>query len=414
MKAVVVGAGLAGLVAARTLHRAGWEVVVLEASDGVGGRVRTDVVDGFRLDRGFQALFTAYPAVQRQLDLKALHLRPFDAGVIVVEDGRWNELGDPVRDPKALAPSFMSGVALTSDKLLAWRLRRQLRRVSLDDLADADDMPAVEYLRAYGFSERFLDACLRGLLGGLFLDRSLAVSSQRLTYDLKALADGQAALPRDGMQAIADQLAAGLPEVRVNTPALRLERQYSLAVQTSEETIEADVVVLAAHAPEVERLSGLPMPKDANSATCLYFHLPYPLYGHKKVVVNGHPDGFVNHAVQLTNIAPSYAPAPEHLLAATIIGAPDDSVEQLTAKALADMQRWFPWRGIAGLRTLAVYQVPFARLAEPPGFQARRPANRTEVEGLYLAGEYTETSSIDGALASGEKAAEAILQRYPA
>src|SRR5487761_356050 len=102
MKAVVVGAGLAGLVAARELHRSGWEVIVLEAGDGVGGRVRTDVVDGFRLDRGFQVLLSAFPGVRRQLDLKALKLRAFDAGAIVVEGPRWNELGDPRHDLKAL------------------------------------------------------------------------------------------------------------------------------------------------------------------------------------------------------------------------------------------------------------------------------------------------------------------------
>ncbi|MHB8620748.1 MAG: FAD-dependent oxidoreductase, partial [Chloroflexota bacterium] len=113
MKAIVVGAGLAGLVAARTLHRAGWEVVILEASDGPGGRLRTDVVDGFRLDRGFQVLFTAYPAVRRQLDLKALKPRTFDPGAIVVEGGRWNEIGDPRRDLKALLPSVLSTVPTT-------------------------------------------------------------------------------------------------------------------------------------------------------------------------------------------------------------------------------------------------------------------------------------------------------------
>jgi phytoene dehydrogenase-like protein len=412
VKAIVVGAGLAGLVAARSLHRAGWEVVVLEAGDGIGGRVRTDVIDGFRLDRGFQALFTGYPAVQRQLDLKALGLRSFDPGVIVVEDGRWHELGDPFRDLKSLASSALSSAALSHDKLLALRLRHYLRRTQAADLPGGE-IDGAQFLRGYGFSEQFIDVCLRGVLGGLFLDRSLSFSSQRLLYDLKALALGKAALPRDGMQAVPDQIAAGLPDVRLNTPALRLERGGPLAIQTSTATIEADVVVLAAHSPEVERLSGFPMPKEANSVTCLYFHLPYPLYGNKKVVVNGFPNAFVSHAVQVSNVASSYAPAPEHLLVATVLGAPDETVEQLTAKALADMQRWFPWRGIDGLTPLAVYQVPFARLVEPPGFQQQRPENQTAVPGLYLAGEYTATSSIDGALASGEMAAEAILRRYP-
>ncbi|HLG72449.1 MAG TPA: NAD(P)/FAD-dependent oxidoreductase [Chloroflexota bacterium] len=407
MKAIVVGAGLAGLVAARTLHRARWEVVVLEASDGIGGRVRTDVVADFRLDRGFQMLFTGYPAVQRQLDLKALKLRVFDAGAIVVEGGRWHELGDPRKDLKALLPTLVSAAGLSSDKLALFRLLRQ-------PAAEPEEMSTAELLRVRGFSERFIDLFFRGMFGSLYLDRSLAMSSACFLSDIRALSQGRAAVPRDGMQAIPDQIARDLPQeaIRLGTPALRLERSGGkvIGVQTSNETLEADAVILAAHSPEVERLSGIEMPKEAHSATCLYFHLPYPLYGHKKVVVNGYPNGFVSLAVQISNVASSYAPQAEHLLAATIIGAPDLSLEQLTKQALEDMQRWFPWRSIQSLNALAAYQVPFARLSQPPGFRAALPSNRTGTPGLYLAGEYTEWSSIEGALTSGERAADEVLR----
>jgi phytoene dehydrogenase-like protein len=410
MKVVVVGAGLAGLVAARTLKRAGWEVVVLEASDGLGGRVRTDVVDGFRLDRGFQVLFTAYPAAQRQLDLKALRLRPFDAGAIVVEDRRWNELGDPRRDPKALVPTVLSTVALPSDKLKLLKLKRQATR---QPLSAFPDVSSIEFLRAYGFSERCIELFLRPFFGAILLDRALSASARCLAFDFRMLSQGRAALPRDGIQAIPDQLAIGL-DIRTGMPALRLERreERAVGVQTSTDGVEADAVILAAHAPEVERLSGIEMPKEAQSLTCLYFHLPYPLYGHKKLVLNGYPQAFVSHATQVTNVATSYAPAPEHLLSATILGAPDMTLEELGAQALADMQRWFPWRSLAGLHPLAAYQVPFAQLAQPPGFRATLPGNRTPLKGLYLAGEYTEASSINGALISGEKAAAAVLADY--
>jgi phytoene dehydrogenase-like protein len=414
MKAIVVGAGLAGLVTARTLHRAGWEVVVLEAGDGVGGRVRTDVVDGFRLDRGFQVLFTAYPAAQRQLDFKALKLRAFDSGAVVVEGRRWNEIGDPLKDPKSLVSTLLSSVALTSDKLKVFRLRRELKRRSIGDIRRSRESSTAEFLRAYGFSEQFIDLFMRGFFGGVFLDRSLSTSSRCFLFDFKMLVDGRAAVPSEGMQAIPDQIAHGLPAetIRLGTPVLRLERAQGrvVGVQTGNEGLEADVVVLAAHSPEVERLSGVAMPKKANSATCLYFHLPYPLYGHKKIVVNSNGDYFVNNAVQITNIAPSYAPAPEHLLSATILGAPDLTLEQLSELALEDMQRWFSWRGIAGLKPLAAYQIPFGQLAQPPGFRTNLPRNRTDAPGLYLAGEFTEASSINGAMISGEKAAAAILK----
>ncbi|HEX6512989.1 MAG TPA: NAD(P)/FAD-dependent oxidoreductase [Chloroflexota bacterium] len=413
MRAVVVGAGLAGLTAARQLHRAGWDIMVLEASDGVGGRVRTDVVEGFRLDRGFQALFTGYPAARRQLELKALKPRSFDAGVVVVEAGRWHELGHPWKDPKALAPTLLSTIATPADKLKLLELARWIRCQPLDELARAEDLTAAEFLRAYGFTERCLDLLLGGFFRGMYLDQSLGVSSRVVLADLKALAAGRAALPRDGMQAIPEQLAGDLPSeaIRLNTPALRLVKE-PLGVQTSNDAIEADAVVVATHSPEAERLSSVPLPKEARSVTCLYLHLPYPLYGHKKVVLNGYPDAFVNHAIQLSNVASSYAPPPEHLLCATILGAPDLTLEQLSHRALDDMQRWFPWRGIRGLTPLAAYQVPFGRLAQPPGFRDARPGNRTATRGLYLCGEYTEAASIEGAIGSGEKAAAAVLEDF--
>ena len=411
MKAIVVGAGLAGLVAARILRRAGWEVVVLEASDGIGGRVRTDVVEEFQLDRGFQTLFTAYPSVQRQLDLKALKPRRFDAGVVIAEGGRWNEFGDPFKDLKSLAPSVLSSVATVRDKRLLLRLRREVRREGLEALPEQETQ---HFLKVYGFSAPFVELFFRSLFGAMFMDRALTVSSQRFLFNLKMLVEGRVVLPRDGMQAIPNQLAAELPDIRLETPALRLETEGAAVrgVRTAADDIEADAVILAAHSPEVERLSGVPMPKEAHSLTCLYFHLPYPLYGHKKIVLNGYRDVFVQFAAQLTNVSASYAPQPEHLLCATILGAPDLSLEELTRRALADMQRWFPWRQIAGLRALAAYQVPFAQLVQPPGFREQLPGNRTATKGLYLAGEFTEDSSISGAMLSGENAAAAVLSDY--
>src|SRR4028118_296815 len=123
MRVVIVGAGLAGLTCAKVLAECGVEVVVFEASDGVGGRVRTDERDGFLLDRGFQVYFTSYPVSRRHLDHGALDFRVFDPGALVHRGSERSVLSDPVRDPKALVPTLLSGDATLADKPRPLRLR---------------------------------------------------------------------------------------------------------------------------------------------------------------------------------------------------------------------------------------------------------------------------------------------------
>ena len=132
--AVVVGAGLAGLAAATTLHRAGRSVVVLEAADGVGGRVRTDLIDGFLCDRGFQILLTGYPELARQLDVGALDLQRFDPGALVRIGGEGYVVGDPLRQPSALLSTLRSPVGTVGDKLRLLRERRRWKSIAVPDL----------------------------------------------------------------------------------------------------------------------------------------------------------------------------------------------------------------------------------------------------------------------------------------
>lgn len=423
MHILVIGAGLAGLTCARTLLRAGRRVTVLEASDDVGGRVRSDELDGFVLDRGFQVLFTAYPAARRQLNYHDLNLCRFDPGAIICEGGRRAVLTDPLRDrdPMALLAAATTGVVGLGDKLRTLALALELRRQSIDAILAGPDSSTEAYLRAQGFSRSAIDAFFRPFYGGIFLDRSLGTSAKCFKFDFKMLSEGETAVPSLGIGAISRQLAQELREagcIRLGSEAAALvtegERVAGAALADGSR-FSADAVVLATAAPEAARLSGLPMPEGAVGTTNLYFVGAAPVYKGKKLLLNAAPDALVNNAVQISNVALGYAPPGAHLLSATVLGVPPLDDEELAARALADLRRMFvgdraAQQALDGYRLLRVYRIPYSQFAQPPGLHPGLPDNRSGRPGLYFAGEFTEASSLNAAMISGEKCAEALLQ----
>ena len=216
---VVVGAGLAGLSCAVALHGAGIPVQVFEASDGVGGRVRTDHVDGFTLDRGFQVALTAYPEMHRQLDMDALDLRAFEPGALVWRNGRGSVVGDPFRRPTTtFADGHRSdriGVRQGPDRVAP---APRLRSVHPVRLLQGADVSTGDALAEAGFSDTIIERFFRPLVGGIQLDPDLTDSRRMFDIIFRMLADGDSAVPAAGMQSIPDQLAARLPvgTIRLN------------------------------------------------------------------------------------------------------------------------------------------------------------------------------------------------------
>ena len=411
MRVIVVGAGLAGLTCAKVLHERGAEVVVFEASDGLGGRVRTDVKEGFLLDRGFQVYFTAYPAARRHLDHEKLNLRAFDPGAVVVHGREKSVLSDPIRDPGAIVPSVLSGAATFADKLRTLKLAVENvpgRTEAAGEGANGD-CTSLEYLTEKGFSEQFIDNFFRPFYGGIFLDRSLTTSSRVLRFTFGMLSTGRTAVPAWGMGEIPRQLASHLPEdaVELNSPVedLLYEDGRVPGVRVGADEYEADAVVVATDAPAAGKLTGEAVPRESVGQTCIYYATD-GLNHEKKILLNADDGGFLNNAVQISNISPSYAPDGQELVCAVALGDLDPPDGELYRRGVAEISGWYPG---ADLRPLSIYRVPFAQFAQPPGTHEQLPANRTATPGLVLAGEYTEDSSINGSMLSGEKAALEVL-----
>jgi phytoene dehydrogenase-like protein len=420
---VIVGAGLAGLTCAKVLSQAGQQVLVLEGADQVGGRVRTDYhEDGYRLDRGFQVLFTAYPAVKRHLDVERLKPRLFDPGAILVKDDKRYEIADPLREPTSAAAGLLNPLISTTDKLRVLSLSTQLRRISAQDIfsgkaqpAGWDDESTETYLRRCGFSDKkFISNFVRPFYGGIFLDRSLHTSARMFQFTFKMLAAGDTIIPAEGIQRIPEQLAASLPpgSLRLNTRVedLLVEDGRIRGVRLAQdEEITAEQVVIATSSPVAARFIARPLPTKPVSAVCLYFAGNERLYQQRKILLNADAQAYVNNAVLLTNIAPTYAPPRKHLLSVTVLGNPAEDDAAIAARCKAELAPWFPRAHFSSWELLAVYRIPFAQFDQPPGIFDELPANRTQVKGLFLAGEYTMSSSIQGAMHSGEHAARELL-----
>ncbi|MFZ9651177.1 MAG: FAD-dependent oxidoreductase, partial [Ilumatobacteraceae bacterium] len=208
--AVVVGAGLAGLAAARQIKSRGRSVIVVEAQDGVGGRVRTDKVDGFLLDRGFQVLLTAYPELKTQIDMSALDLKMFSSGALVMRDGRSSVVTDPFREPRRAAATVFAPVGTLTDKLRVAALRWRVMHRNAPKILKSEDLSTTDALRDLGFSETMIDRFFRPLFGGIQLDPELRTSRRMFEIIFKSLSEGQSALPANGMSAIPEQMATNL------------------------------------------------------------------------------------------------------------------------------------------------------------------------------------------------------------
>lgn len=412
MKIIIVGAGLAGLTCAKVLRERGAEVIVLESSDGVGGRVRTDERNGFLLDRGFQVYFTSYPVSRRHLDHATLDLKPFDPGAIIRRGHEESILSDPLRDPKALVPSLLSDAATLSDKVRTLVLAAASLwedAVAAGEMEGADSS-SLEYLQGYGFSERIIGDFYRPFYGGIFLDRSLSTSSRVLRFTLKMLATGKTAVPARGIGEIPKQLAAclSLDAVRTHSLVERLLRDGDRVVgaQAAGEEHEADAVVVATDAPEAGRLAGAAVPEGSVGQVCVYYAADGVRSG-KKIVLNAEDGGFVNNAVEISAVAPTYAPHGQHLLSVVALEGFKLSDAEVYRRGVEDVTRWYPE---ADLEPLEIYRIPFAQFDQPPSIHKWLPENRTDTPGLVLAGEYTEDSSINGSMLSGEKAAEEVMR----
>ncbi len=405
--AIIVGAGVAGLACALHLQEAGHTPLVLEASDEVGGRLRTDEVEGFRLDRGFHILQTGDPEVRRIIDVRRLEPGAFAPGVAVRYRRKLRRVKDPRRGLATSLLQAFSPVLSMLDKIRLRSLGRLLDSLSVDRVLMRPDRTTDEALRI-NFSKRCVERLFRPLIGGRMLDPALETTSRQCELLLRSQGRGEAVLPAEGMGAIPRQMAMRLPEDAVRTGARVAAIAPGCVTLDSGETLETDTVVLAVAGPPAARLhEGIADP-GSRSAICVYFATESPPVKEPVLVLDGDGTGPVNHLAVPSLVSRSYAPEGSHLVSATVIGPREEDDDALLTLVRKQMTEWFG-ADVETWRHLRTYRIAHALPIRRVGDLGFPPRPVCLDRGLFACGDHLEYPSIDGALASGHRAAEAIM-----
>ncbi len=397
---MIIGAGLAGLAAAIDLEAAGHDVELHEASDGAGGRVRTDVVDGYRLDRGFQILLEAYPEAQELLDYGALDLKPFTAGAHVRVDGEFHQLGDPIREPSQLLSTLRAPIGSPIDKAKILALRLSVSRGPVESLWRGVGTTAASRFEKAGFSSSMVERFLRPLFAGITLDPELNGSSQVVEFVFRMLGAGDAVVPAQGMGAISDQLAA-----RLSDGVLHLNSPVSAVTPTSVtladgSVVEADAVIVATDVSSAAQLTDVADP-GWNSVTSVWFGADKAPIDEPVLVLNGDGTAPINSFVVMSNVSSAYAPSGKALMVASSPTLDDGA----PAAMRAQLSEWFGTE-VDDWTELRVDRIEKAQPKQLPGHDAR--ASLQTDDGVWLAGDHRRDASINGAIASGRAVARQV------
>jgi phytoene dehydrogenase-like protein len=406
----IIGAGISGLSAGLHLHRKGFTVKIIEASDRVGGRIKTDVVDGFRLDHGFQVLLTSYPEAKMLLDYDALQLKTFLPGATVLYDGGQFEIADPFRRPSALLATVFAPVGSLKDKFNTFILKNKLIAKSIQGIFAQPQKSSLEQLRDYGFSAKMINRFFKPFFSGIFLENNLATPNRMFDFVMKMFSEGDAAIPALGMEEIPKQLSKQLPEHAFLFNTKVADIQANTIITTTGEQIQSDIIIIATEATALIAKYKTTTETKHHSVTNAYFESKVAPSNKAVVILNAsEKDKIVNNLTVMTNVSTAYAPEGKVLISVSCNGLLDFSDLELAQKIKTELQPWFG-KQVEDWSHLKTYKVKYAL---PQLAVLKDDLNTADMKishNLYCCGDHLMNGSINAAMKSGRLVADLIAE----
>lgn len=406
---IIIGAGMAGLTAALELQKAGKKVVVLEASEEPGGRVASEVVDGYILDKGFQVLLTAYPETQKYLDYKKLRLQNFVPGALILKNNKKYKVADPFRCPSLILPTLHAPVGSWNDKLKLLLLLQKLGRRNLVEIFKGEEKSTFKALQEeYGFGDSMIANFFQPFFSGIFLEPELATSRRMFDFTFKMFSEGYAAVPELGMQDIPRQLASQLKEgtVLYNNRVKEVAEEGVVRLSNGKEMVAKNVLLateacglLKEYLPEVK--------SSCHGTTNIYFHADKPPLKGAFIVLNANENRYVNNFCVLSEASRAYAPAKKSLISVSLNSVVEENTQAAIKQVKQELSPYFGAQ-VQDWHHIKTYKIRYA-LPEQEHVQHQLADSSIRIKkGLYVCGDHLLNGSINGAMRSGAFAAEVI------
>jgi 2-polyprenyl-6-methoxyphenol hydroxylase-like FAD-dependent oxidoreductase len=405
MKAIIVGAGLAGCAASLALEKHGYECTLIESSEKAGGRMRSTTIGEYDIDVGFHVLHTAYPTLERWLDLNRLELKAMDAATDLIQPstGKISTLGDPLRSPSTLFPTILSAGVWNALRMLRWRLTTRKR--DLEIAMDRPSMPMDTYFHSMRFSKSFQSSFLQPLFAGITLDDERKERSAFASFTFSAMSHGSMTMPKKGIEAVPKQLLARLKSTNIlyNTTVESLSKDSVKLADGTE--LKADIVILATPQHVAQKLLGITNTSRRKETATYVFECQQTPLKRARLLLNTEYGNGENKVLHV-HVPTLLHTASSHLLVATVIGEHsrlhDQKGEQ--EKIRRELITWFgpdveEWPLVG--TTYVDYALPSSSTTA-----VGRERSDLMVNDVYCIGDHTMHPSVHGTLRSVERLLE--------